>query len=91
MLFDRHRFNALGGFDESALYAEDYLLSKQVERSRFSVVPGGIVTSNRRFQKMGRARVARMFLKTALNSRNRAYFLRDQQYWSETVADRSVR
>jgi glycosyltransferase involved in cell wall biosynthesis len=82
MLFDRAVFQQLGGFDESALYAEDYLLTKQVERSRFGVVRGGVVTSNRRFQRMGRARIARMFLTTAINSRNPRYFQIDQGYWT---------
>lgn len=83
MLFDRAVFQQLGGFDESALYAEDYLLTKQVDRNRFAVVRGGVVTSNRRFQKMGRARIARMFLTTAINSRNLQYFQIDQGYWSQ--------
>ncbi len=85
MLFDRAVFHQLGGFDESALYAEDYLLTKQVERSRFGVVRGGVVTSNRRFQKMGRARIAKMFLTTAINSRNPQYFRMDQGYWEPKV------
>ena len=38
MLFDRARFNELGGFHESALYAEDYLLSKKVARLRFGKI-----------------------------------------------------
>lgn len=81
MLFDREIFVRLGGFNERALYAEDYLLSKQVAKERFAVISGGVMTSNRRFQKMGHAKVARMFLQTALNSRNSSYFLRDQGYW----------
>ncbi len=83
MLFEREKFNQLGGFDERALYAEDYLLSKQVSPRRFGVVRGHILTSNRRFRKMGHLRIARMFVKTALNSWNYQYFLRDQQYWKE--------
>jgi glycosyltransferase involved in cell wall biosynthesis len=85
MLFDRAVFQQLGGFDESALYAEDYLLTKQVERERFGVVRGGVITSNRRFQKMGRARIAKMFLTTAINSRNPHYFQLDQGYWEQNA------
>lgn len=81
MLFDRREFDRLGGFNEQALYAEDYLLSKQVARRRFSVISGYALTSNRRFQKMGHAKVAWMFARTALNSGNKNYFLRDQGYW----------
>ena len=85
MLFDKQEFDRLGGFNEHALYAEDYLLSKQVARSRFAVVSGGVLTSNRRFKKMGHRRIAGMFLKTALNSRNTDYFFRDQGYWEKPV------
>jgi len=81
MLFERTTFNALGGFDERALYAEDYLLSKKVSPLRFGIVPGRVFTTNRRFQKMGHLCIAKMFLKTAFNSWNPQYFLRDHQYW----------
>ncbi len=83
MLFEKAKFDELGGFDERAMYAEDYLLSKQVSPRRFGVVRGHILTTNRRFQKMGHWRIARMFMKTALNSWNYRYFLQDQNYWKE--------
>jgi hypothetical protein len=83
MLFDRERFIELGGFDERALYAEDYLLSKQVKVRRFGILKGHILTSNRRFQKMGHLKIARMFLNTALHTFDRTYFFRDQNYWTE--------
>ncbi len=81
MLFDREKFHELGGFNERALYAEDYLLTRKVSLRRFSVLRGGVLTSNRRFQKMGHGRILYMFLKTALNSFNESYFLRDRGYW----------
>jgi glycosyltransferase involved in cell wall biosynthesis len=81
MLFQKRRFDELGGFNEQAGFAEDYLLSKQVARSKFRIVRGGVCTTNRRLQKMGRFRVARLFLTTALNSWNRRFFLRDHKYW----------
>jgi glycosyltransferase involved in cell wall biosynthesis len=81
MMFDRRRFWELGGFDEHILYAEDYWLSKQVSPARFAVIRGGVFTTNRRFRKMGHGRIACMFLRTALNSWNRGYFLRDHKYW----------
>lgn len=87
MLFDRGEFLRLGGFNERAMYAEDYLLSKQVARNRFAVVPGRVVTSNRRFVKMGHGRIARMFLQTAANSCNPSYFLRERGYWQESATE----
>jgi glycosyltransferase involved in cell wall biosynthesis len=81
MFFDRERFNELGGFDAHIHFAEDYHLSKQVKRNKFGIVRGGVYTTNRRFQKMGHARVARLFLATAFNFWNKKFFLRDHKYW----------
>lgn len=81
MLFDKPRFDELGGFDVRIHFAEDYHLSKQVARSRFGIVRGGVYTTNRRFQKMGHVRVARLFLATAFNFWNKKFFLRDHKYW----------
>lgn len=84
MLFDKAKFDELGGFNENVHYAEDYLLSKRVSPFKFGIVAGKVHTSNRRFRKMGHARIASMFLRTALNSWNQEYFLRDHQYWNDT-------
>ncbi|MFY9908608.1 MAG: glycosyltransferase [Candidatus Sulfotelmatobacter sp.] len=81
MLFDLKKFRELGGFHEQVLFAEDYLLSQQVERKRFGIVCGGVYTTNRRFQKMGHLRAGWLFLKTAINFGNEDYFLRDHKYW----------
>jgi len=86
MLLDRQRFAELGGFHEKVHFAEDYLLSKQVARNRFAIVPGGVYTTNRRFQRMGHLKVARLFLKTALNFWNKQHFLRDHKYWEHKNA-----
>jgi len=84
MLFDREAFWALGGFNEKALFAEDYLLSKGVARTRFRIVRGKVLTTNRRFQKLGHGRMVWMFFKTMMHSWNDKYFLRDQGYWEES-------
>ena len=81
MMFDRRRFHALGGFHEQALYAEDYLLSQKVERSRFGIVSGSVVTTNRRFKKMGHFKLVRLFVNTALHTHSESFFLRDHKYW----------
>ncbi len=81
MMFDRVRFNQLGGFHEQALYAEDYLLSQKVARRRFGIVRGEVLTTNRRFKKMGHMRLVRLFLNTALHTHSQGFFLRDHKYW----------
>jgi glycosyltransferase involved in cell wall biosynthesis len=84
MLFDREAFWEMGGFNERALFAEDYLLSKKVARTRFRIVRGRVLTTNRRFQSLGHGRMVWMFFKTMLHSWNDKYFLRDQGYWEES-------
>lgn len=83
MLFDREAFWQLGGFNERALFAEDYLLSKGVARHRFRIVRGKVLTTNRRFKKLGHGRMVWMFFKTMMHSWDEGYFLRDQGYWEE--------
>ncbi len=83
MLFDREVFWAMGGFNEQALFAEDYLLSKGVARIRFRIVRGRVLTTNRRFQKLGHSRIVWMFFKTMLHTWDEEYFLEDQGYWGE--------
>jgi len=85
MMFDRAKFNELGGFDESVHYAEDFHLSKRVSPLKFGIVGGHILTSNRRFRAMGHAKVARMFFWTAFHVFDRKYFLRDHGYWKYQV------
>jgi len=83
MLFDRAAFENLGGFDEKVTYAEDYHLSMRVAASRFRVVPGQILASNRRFHRSGYLRVARLFLTTAIHSGSRKHFYTDHRYWQD--------
>ncbi|MBV9086288.1 MAG: glycosyltransferase [Acidobacteriaceae bacterium] len=81
MLFDRKQFVLLGGFHEQVHFAEDYLLSQKVARKRFRIVRGRVVTTNRRFQKMGHFRLVRLFLNAALHTWTESFFLRDHKYW----------
>ena len=88
MLFDTRKFRELGGFHEQIQYAEDYQLSQQIERKRFTIVRGGVYTTNRRFQRMGHLRVGWLFLWTFMNFWNEKHFLRDHKYWA-TEPDRA--
>ena len=83
MLFEREAFWRLGGFNERALFAEDYLLSKRVARNRFRIVRGRVLTTNRRFRKLGHGKMCWMFFKTMLHTWDEEYFLEDQGYWGE--------
>jgi glycosyltransferase involved in cell wall biosynthesis len=90
MLFNTQKFRELGGFNEQIHYAEDYRLSQQIDRMRFTIVRGGVYTTNRRFQRMGHLRVGWLFLWTFLNFWNEKHFLRDHKYWA-TEADSTPR
>lgn len=79
MLIDKEQFDEIGGFDEQALFAEDYQLTRQIRRSRFRVIRGGIYSTNRRFLKMGHWTIVRFFMSTALHSRKPNYY-RDKYY-----------
>ena len=83
MLLDREEFDRIGGFDEKALYAEDYQLTRQIERKRFRVIRGGIYSTNRRFVKMGHWTIVRFFLSTAINGRKPNYYRNKyfEAYW----------
>lgn len=86
LLFDRKRFVELDGFNENALFAEDFLLTKQISPLRFSVLKGEVYTSNRRFRRTGHGRMVFLFFWTMLNSRNQGHFERDHGYWKEAPA-----
>jgi glycosyltransferase involved in cell wall biosynthesis len=83
MLVEKEKFDELGGFDEEALYAEDYQFTRQIARHKFRTVRGGIYSTNRRFRKMGHGAIVRMFLSTALHSRKPEYYRREahRAYW----------
>ncbi|MBN1567610.1 MAG: glycosyltransferase [Acidobacteria bacterium] len=83
MLLDKEQFDEIGGFDEKALYAEDYQLTRQIHRSRFRVIRGGIYSTNRRFLKMGHWTIVRFFLSTAMHSRKPNYYRNKhyEAYW----------
>ncbi len=83
MLVDKEPFDELGGFDEQALYAEDYQLTSKLSRRHFRTIRGGILSTNRRFRKMGHAKIIRLFLNAAVRSRRPDYFRHQshQSYW----------
>ena len=76
-------FEALGGFDEQALFAEDYQLTRQFPAARFATVRGGIYSTNRRFCKTGRLRMMKMFVTAYLHGGDQDFFRREshQSYW----------
>lgn len=83
LLFNREKFEMLGGFVEGVVYAEDVFLVQQVPRKKFAILSGYAFTSNRRFVKMGRGRVLWLALLTVWNQMvgNTDFFYKDHHYF----------
>ena len=81
MLFNTDKFMELGGFDEDAKVAEDYLLSKKVFSDKFKILNRTIFTPPRRFENKGVMYMLRLMLSSFFNKNNKDYFTSDQGYW----------
>jgi len=79
---DREAFWRLGGFNERALFAEDYpAIEGCVARIRFRIVRGRVLTTNRRFQKLGTAGWSGCSSRRCCIAGTMGTFLEDQGYW----------
>jgi glycosyltransferase involved in cell wall biosynthesis len=81
MLFKTDTFNKLGGFDEDAKVAEDYLLSKQIKPKRFKIINTTVFTPPRRFDNKGVIYMLKLMIKSFLNRNNKQFFSDDNTYW----------
>ena len=81
MLFKTNTFNELGGFDEEAKVAEDYLLSKQIKPNKFKTLNTTVFTPPRRFENKGVLYMMRLMIKSFLNRNNKQFFSDDNTYW----------
>ena len=81
MLFKTITFNELGGFDEEAKVAEDYLLSKQIKPKRFKIINTTVFTPPRRFDNKGVMYMLKLMIKSFLNRNNKQFFSDDNTYW----------
>jgi len=74
-------FKNLNGFPENAMHCEDYLLSRQINPQRFTILNQDVYTDNRRFKKMGHFNMIRYVFKNILNRNNIEYFNKNIGYW----------
>ena len=81
MMITKEAFNRVGGFDESLMHCEDYFLSKEISRHKFSVVNKYIYTDDRRFKKMGKLNIIAYFIKNMIKKNDKEYFKKDIGYW----------
>ena len=81
MLLRADTFKKLGGFDEEAKVAEDYLLSKQIESNKFKILNKTIFTLPRRFDDKGTLYMTKLMFKSYINRNNKEFFSNDNTYW----------
>ena len=81
MLFKTETFNRLGGFDEEAKVAEDYLLSKQVFSDKFKIMSTTVFTPPRRFENKGLWYMTKLMVKSFFNRNNKKFFSNHNSYW----------
>jgi glycosyltransferase involved in cell wall biosynthesis len=81
MLFNRSTFNQLGGFDESAIVAEDYLLSKKISPHKFKLSNKMVFTTPRRFEDKGIWYMIKLMISSFLNRNNKKFFHNHNTYW----------
>jgi cellulose synthase/poly-beta-1,6-N-acetylglucosamine synthase-like glycosyltransferase len=83
MLIKRSEFNKIGGFDESVMVAEDYLLSKQIEGNKFFIDNKTLFTPPRRFSNKGIWFMLKLMIKSYFNRNNKEFFSNFKSYWNE--------
>ena len=81
-LTKRDKFRMLGGFDETILHSEDYVLSGKYDVKKFRISNHHIGQDDRRFKKMGYFGMVKLIIKGFLNRNNPEFFKKDINYWN---------
>lgn len=78
----REAFIKAGGFDETVMHTEDYLLSRKYDPLKFAILTSLTATQDdRRFKKMGYFRFLWMLVTNYINRNNIDHFRKDIKYW----------
>jgi glycosyltransferase involved in cell wall biosynthesis len=75
------QFDELGGYDETVIQSEDFILSKQFSPKDFALIPGLITQDNRRFKRFGYFNMVKMMYTNWVNRNNLDHFKKDNGYW----------
>lgn len=82
MLFNTHKFiNTYGKFDETAIIAEDYLISSKINPNLIKIINHNIFTTNRRFKNKGLWYMIKIMILATINKNNHKFFTNDRNYW----------
>ena len=82
MLTKSSKFKEIGGFDEEAKVAEDYVYSKQIKSNMFKIHNAFVYTPPRRFHNKGLWYMTKLMIGSVLNKNNKEYFKDSKSYWS---------
>jgi len=81
MLFNRDKFNALGGFNINDKFAEDYHLSMKISPRKFKIYKYPAFTSDRRLKRKGLFYMIGLMWSCFLNRDDDAFYTKDYNYW----------
>lgn len=81
MLFDKDKFDNLGGFVNEDKFAEDFHLSSKINSLFFLVINKKVYTTDRRFRRKGLFYMLKMAVLSMINKNNPAFFKNDHNYW----------
>jgi len=83
-LVKKTTFKKLGGYDERATQSEDWLLSRQINPSKFLLMPDLITQDNRRFKQYGYWRMVKLLFNNFINRKNLDHFYKDVGYFKKS-------
>jgi glycosyltransferase involved in cell wall biosynthesis len=77
----KSKFDELNGFNEEDQFAEDYNLSRKINRKKFDIVKSFVYSDDRRFKKTGYLGMMKLFYKTMKNKKNESYYKEKINYF----------
>jgi glycosyltransferase involved in cell wall biosynthesis len=81
MLFDKEKFDKIGGFNNDDKFAEDFHISSKICPLFFYVINKKVYTTDRRFKKKGLFYMVKMAVLSMINKNNPEFFKNDHNYW----------
>jgi len=81
MLFDKSKFDRIGGFVNEDKFAEDFHISTKISPLFFYVIDKKVYTTDRRFRKKGLYYMMKMAVLSMINKNNPEFFKNDHNYW----------
>jgi len=77
----KSKFDELRGFNKYDQYAEDYNLSRKINKNKFGIINSFVYSDDRRFKKLGYFNVMKLFYKTMINKNNENYYKEKINYF----------